>query len=133
MVAKISQIRKERKKRGNDTLVIGIVCLIILGAVGFLLFQNISMVQRRSALEREAMRLQKELQQMEESRVEMELLAQERDTEEYQEQVLREQGIYKKEGEEVITILPPDVIEKEQQEKPEKERVWWNPLTWVEL
>ena len=47
-------------------------------------------------------------------------------TKEYQERVLREQGLYQKPGEEVVTVLPLDEPEQKQQE----EKVWWNPWTW---
>lgn len=128
MVAKISAIRK--KKKGNDTLTLGIVVLIIAGAVGLLFFQNIVMLQKRSVLEQEAERLQEELDGIEASREDMEQIAQERGSEEYMERILREQGIYKKEGEEVITILLPDPIEAEKQEEEDVQRAWWNPFTW---
>ena len=47
---------------------------------------------------------------------------------EYQEKVLREQGLYQKPGEEVVTILPLENSEEETNQ--ETKRVWWNPTTW---
>ncbi|MBI2642340.1 MAG: hypothetical protein HYW97_00625, partial [Candidatus Wildermuthbacteria bacterium] len=47
---------------------------------------------------------------------------------EYQEKVLREQGLYQKPGEEVVTVLPPE--QSQEQNRAQEKRVWWNPITW---
>ena len=105
---------------------------MLLLVVGFLVYQNVSMAQKRSSLERRLQELRVEeneylaqIQAKEAAIVNIQL-------EERQEKILREQGLYKKEGEEVVTILPPEENTAggttEGEEK--TERVWWNPLTW---
>lgn len=44
----------------------------------------------------------------------------EKENSEYLEKLLREKGLYKKEGEEVVVILPPKKEEKEEEKKEEK-------------
>ncbi len=45
---------------------------------------------------------------------------------EYQEKILREQGLYKKPGEQVITVLPP--ANQHQNSQNTQKTPWWAPL-----
>jgi hypothetical protein len=106
--------------------------LLVLGlGLGiFLIFHNIRIYQKRVELQERAENLRTQIVSLEQSKSELESAIQVGLTQEYQEKVLREQGLYKKPGEEVVTILPPEQVQEEQKQQ-QGNRVWWNPFTWL--
>ena len=102
--------------------------LIFGGIIGFLVFQNVKIYQKRSELSERAQELRAQINQLTQKHEDLEQSINENQTLEYQEKILREQGLYKKPGEEVITILDVETekVEASQQNK----KVWWNPFTW---
>lgn len=105
--------------------------LLVLGlGLGlFLIFHNIRIYQKRVELQERAEILKGQIASLEKSKSELESAIQAGLTPEYQEKVLREQGLYKKPGEEVVTILPPEQVQEEQKQQ-QGNRVWWNPWSW---
>ena len=105
--------------------------LLVLGlGLGiFLIFHNIRIYQKRVELQERAENLRTQIASLEQGKSELESAIQVGLTQEYQEKVLREQGLYKKPGEEVVTILPPEQVQEEQKQAKES-RVWWNPWSW---
>lgn len=125
MVAKVSRSRNARNSSGTG---LAIVLVGALAAAGiFLAYQNVRMYAKRLELEKMLAGLEAQLTGLQDRRDEIEQARKERETEFYQERILREKGGYKKEGEEVVTILPGRTHDLSFEKK---ERVWWNPFTW---
>ncbi len=131
MVAKISKFGK-RKRQVFEGMVAGAVFVIVLvGIMGFFVYQNVSTYQKRAGLESRLQELQEQAGELTLQKEMLEAAVADTQTEEYQERVLREQGLYKKEGEQVVTVLPPEPTQEAMpQEKSAEERVWWKPWTW---
>lgn len=103
--------------------------VIFGGIIGFLAFQNVKIFQKRSELSRRAQELRSQIEQLESKRHQLQASISESQTTEYQEKVLREQGLYKKPGEDVVTILEVEA-EEESQGREQQEKTWWAPWTW---
>jgi cell division protein FtsL len=126
MVAKVSHMRKRQGGLRTKKLLLWSF-LVFIGLLGlFFIFYNVRLYQKRSELQQRAQELQAEIQELNQREQELQYQLEVSGTSEYQERVLREQGLYQKPGEEVITILPG----KTQEQKEQKEKVWWNPWTW---
>ena len=99
----------------------------MIGLVGLsLIFYNLRLYQKRGELEERARELRQEIAELTQREQELQHQLEVSTTTEYQEKVLREQGLYQRPGEEVVTVLPPE--EPEQTTQPEK--IWWQPWTW---
>lgn len=126
MIPKVSRFRKRKEstllKKLLGWLFLGLICVAGL----FLIFYNVNLYQKRAELEERAKELKLEILELSQQELEFRNQLEVSVTPEYQERVLREQGLYQKEGEEVVTILPLKEPEIEQK----KERVWWDPRTW---
>ena len=101
-----------------------------LGLGAFLIFYNIRIYQKRVELQERAENLKAQIASLEKNKSELESAIEIGTTEEYQEKVLREQGLYKKPGEEVVTIIAPEQVQ-EAREQQRGSRSWWNPFTWL--
>ena len=128
MIAKRRSRRKEKLEKMQNIFFASFFIAIILGVIGFFIYNNLSIGNRRSDLEERKQDLQAQLLELQLRQNDLTIKIEDNDSEEFQEKLLREQGLFQKPGEEVITILPLDVIEEV--DKGEKERVWWNPTTW---
>ena len=128
MIAKRRSKRKERLEKIQNIFFASFFIAIILGIIGFFIYNNFSINSRRSDLEERKQELQAQLQELKLRQNDLTTKIEDNDSEEFKEKILREQGLFQKPGEEVITILPLDV--REEVDKGEKERVWWNPTTW---
>ena len=100
----------------------------IVAIIGFFIYNNFIINSRRTDLEERKQELEAQLLELQLRQGDLEVKIKSNDSEEFQEKLLREQGLFQKPGEEVITVLPPD--EREEVGSEETERVWWNPTTW---
>lgn len=126
MVAKITRFRKKKESSFTKKLFLWSFFAVI-GLLGlFLIFYNLRLYQKRAELQEKAKELTQEIMDLQLREQELRHELETSNTEGYQERVLREQGLYQKPGEEVITVLPPD----EPETKEQRERAWWNPWTW---
>ena len=128
MVAQISKYRKKKEDRLHGLLPTVIFLAILVGGLGFLLFYNVKIGQKKAELEKKAQDLQQRIGELSQRKAELESGLAEVNTTEFQEKILREKGLYKKPGEEVVTILPQEEEKTIQEEQEEK--VWWNPWSW---
>jgi len=102
-------ITKNRKKRNSafQNILVAVIFLFIFGGgIGFMSYQNIKINQKRGELEEKLQSLQAQTEQLSVRKTELEKQIGEIESEEYQEKLLREQGLYKKEGEEVKSTCP---------------------------
>lgn len=127
----ISRLRLRKKKIGKlrDTVFLTMLLVLGLGLGAFLIFYNIRIYQKRAELQGRLENLKNQIASLEARKNELESVIQVGTTQEYQEKVLREQGLYKKPGEEVVTIIPPEQVQEEQKQARES-RAWWNPWSW---
>ena len=130
MLTKKSKFGKRRNKLFESVVVSGVFVAVFVLIIGLFIFQNVKIGQKRGDLEKRAQELQAQVDELSVQRKVLEANAAEAQTQEYQEKVLREQGLYKKEGEHVVTVLPPENVEGAAPVKEEKARVWWNPFSW---
>ena len=126
MIARITRFRKKRES-SHAKKVFGWSFLVLIGLLGlFLIFYNLRLYQKRTELQERARELQLQIKELSQREKLLQRQLEVSVTTEYQERVLREQGLYQKPGEEVVTILPAEEPEQRQQ----KEKVWWNPFGW---
>ncbi len=126
MVAKLSRFRKKRES-STTKKVFGWSFLVLIGLLGlFLIFSNLRLYQKRAELQETARELQLEIVELSQREQQLQHQLEVSATTEYQERVLREQGLYQKPGEEMVTVLPL----KEPETKQEETRVWWDPWAW---
>ncbi|MCH7828914.1 hypothetical protein IH982_03600 [Patescibacteria group bacterium] len=126
MVAKLSRFRKKRES-STTKKVFGWSFLVLIGLLGlFLIFYNLRLYQKRAELQETAREFQLEIVELSQQEQQLQHQLEVSATTEYQERVLREQGLYQKPGEEMVTVLPL----KEPETKQEETRVWWDPWAW---
>ena len=122
------QFRKGKALSFRNTVFLFVFLGIFLGVIGFFGFQNLRIYQKRAELSNIAKELKAQVSALEQRKLQLEAGIVEVQSVEYQEKVLREQGLYQKPGEEVVTVLSPE--QSQEQDKKQETRVWWNPTTW---
>lgn len=118
----------KRKRNPKEEIIFQILFSILTSIlIGFLIFSNLKIGQKRAKLAKEIESLKKEIQILEEKKQKLEAGISESEKESYWEEKVREQG-YVREGENPVVILPPkeEKIEKEGKE----EKNFWNPQNW---
>lgn len=106
--------------------------LLIVILAGFLLFLVMSgwrIYKRKALLNSRIQELEQEIQALQEKNQALKIQISETETESYWEERLRQQG-YKKPGEEVAVVLPP---EGELEEETEKQGLWQRLLQKVKF
>ena len=132
MIAKKTRVRKGEGKLFQGVVIAAVFLLVFGVGVGFLIFQNIRIHTKHAALEHKLADLQSQAEELSSQKADIEQQLNNLGSEEYQEKVLREQGLYQKPGEDVITVLPVDEggVEVEQEETVDTSKTWWKPWTW---
>jgi len=123
MISKSRRFRKGSHQTIFFSILIGFLLILV---IGFLIFSNFKISQRRAELTAKIEDLKKEIQILEEKNQELQAGITETHSESYWEERIREQG-YKKPGEEQIVVLPP-----EEGEVKKEESSFWNPQNWWE-
>lgn len=124
----VSYPRKTKKGSFQNIVFLSLFLIIFVGVVGALVVQNMKIYQKKSELSKKERELKAQIEQLRTQTFELESVVTESQTQEYQEKVLREQGLFKKPGEEVVTVLAPEGDTDTTQE--ESKKVWWDPRTW---
>lgn len=137
MVAKQSRGRNglrgaKRSHKGYNisSLVLSLFFLLIAGGIiSALVVQNLRMSDKRSDLSVTMATMDDRVMRLQERTQELEMGIERSEREEFQETILRERGLYKKEGEKVVTIVPEEqsAIDEEEEEADSR---WWNPMDW---
>ena len=122
MISKSRRFRKYSHQIIFFSVLIGSLLVLV---IGFLIFSNLKISQRRAELTTKIEDLKKEIQIFEKKNQELRAGITKTLSESYWEERIREQG-YKKPGEEQIVILPSEEVEKEE------EKTFWNPQNWWE-
>ena len=111
--------QKESFLNISISLILGVLFFII---VIFLIISNVKMNKRRAELNERIFQLKQEIQQLQERNSQLKAGVEESSQSDYTEKILRQKGLYKKEGENVVVILPPE--EKKQEVQKEEKSVW---------
>ena len=92
-----------------------------MGTVGFLVFSNLKINQKRADLTQQIEDLRRKIQALEEKNESLKAGIVQTESDTYWEEKLREQG-YKKPGEQAVVVLPP---EEETSTSTEEEKNLW--------
>lgn len=99
----VAKKKKYSKYTGQDKFLISLLIVLDILIVSFLIFSNIKIYSEAKHINNQYVNINKEIEQIEERNQELkELFALE--TQEDTERFLREKGLYKKPGEEVVVI-----------------------------
>jgi len=104
MISKSRRIRKDSHQAIFFSILIG---SLLVAVIGFLIFSNLKISQRRAELTTKIEDFKKEIQILEKEIKEFRAGITQTEKESYWEERIREQG-YKKPGEEQIVVLPPE-------------------------
>ena len=121
------RFKKQKKRNFKEEIIFQILfSLSTLILIGFLIFSNLKISQKREKLAEEIESLKKEIQIFEEKKQKLEAGISETEKESHWEEEARGQG-YVREGENPVVVLPPkeEKIEKE-------EKNFWNLQNWWE-
>jgi cell division protein FtsB len=121
MIAKMKKIKKD--SRENIFFSVLILLLIFL-VIGFLIYSNLKISQKRTELLTKIENLKKEIQILEEKNEELRAGIEKTESEDYQKEKLYEQGYIEK-GEKQVVVLPPKAAEKE---KTSEQKNFWQRL-----
>jgi len=113
--------RKRRESIQNIFLPLVLVSLFLIIVV-FLIISNLKISNRRTELSQRISQLRQEVQILEERNKQLKGGISQALESDHTEKVLREKGLYKKKGENVVVILPPEGEEKEVEE--EQKSIW---------
>lgn len=128
MIARKRRFRKSKESVVQNVALALLFFGIFFGIIALLVYNNFNIQGKRGELDSQVEILRSRIVELRTQKAELEASGLQIESVEYQEELLREKGLYKKPGEEVITILPPDEIEEP--ESAQEERIWWNPLSW---
>ncbi len=123
MISKSRRFKKSSHQTIFFSILIGSLLVLV---IGFLIFSNLKISQRRTDLTARIGDLKKEIQILEKKNQELRAGITQTESESYWEERIREQG-YKKPGEEQVVVLPP-----EEGEVKKEESSFWNPQSWWE-
>ena len=103
MISKLRRFRNDSHQTIFFPILIGFLLVLV---IGFLIFSNLKINQRRTELITKIEDFKKEIQILEEKNQELQAGITQTENESYWEERIREQG-YKKPGEEQVVVLPP--------------------------
>ena len=118
MISENKKIKKRGERQG--TFFAALIIVLLVGIVSFLVVSNLRITHKRSELLGRIEELNKEIQDLETKKQELQAGIIQTKSEVYWEEKLREQG-YKKPGEESVVVLPP---EEQTEEIIEEEGLW---------
>ncbi len=124
MIAKFKRQKKRNSKEETIFQILFSIFTLIL--IGFLIFSNLKIKQKKEKLIEEIKSLEKDIQTLEVKNRELKAGISETEKESHWEEKAREQG-YVREGENPIVVLPPN---EEQIEKEEEKNIWLPQFWW---
>ncbi len=104
MVSKKYQRKKESRE---DIIAIFLILVLNVAVICMLLVGNMRLYSRSADLKKKFIDLGKELSLLESKNQELENLFMQASQKDHLEKIIREKGLYKKPGEEVVVIVPP--------------------------
>ncbi|MFH1036952.1 MAG: septum formation initiator family protein [Patescibacteria group bacterium] len=115
----------KKGKKNQTPLWTAVMVLLILAVTGFLVYTNWRIRERRSSLSERIESLQKEIQDLQEKNSELKEGIDQSQSQEYLEQMARENLDLKKPGEDVIVVkMPSTTTEENTEEKSFWQKIW---------
>ncbi len=113
----IAKFRKRKKDNFWKEVFLPVVLgLVALGLIGFLIFYNLKIYQRRSELTSRIEELQRKIKDLEKEKEFLESGISQAEREEYIEKIAKERLNLQKEGERAVSFVLPEGKEKKEQE-----------------
>jgi len=106
----IAKKRKYKKDSKPDKFLMGLLMFFDVLIIGFLVLGNLKLFSETKQISTQSLDLDKELQRLETKNEELKEMFSFTSEEEYAEKLLREKGLYKKEGEEVVVITRDNIL-----------------------
>ncbi len=125
----ISKFKKREKTNFSETIFFSILIgILISGIVGFLIFQNIKINQKRAKLNSQIEILRKELQELEAKDKLLKAGISQEGDDEYIEKIAREELNYQKEGETTVGFTLPEEANSSAGGEEKEEKGFWKNL-----
>jgi cell division protein FtsB len=116
---------KRIKKDSRENIFFSVlILLLIFLVIGFLIYSNLKIGQKRTELLTKIENLKKEIQMLEEKNEELRAGIEKTESEDYQKEILMKQG-YVPKGAQQVVVLPPKAAEKE---KTSSQKNFWQKL-----
>lgn len=109
----VAKKRKYTKHSSEEKLLIGFLLLLDVLIIGFLVFGNLKLYSENKEVKKQYFNLNKELVYLENKNKELKELFSYANEDDYTEEILREKGMYQKQGEEVIVITRENPLQTE--------------------
>lgn len=109
----VAKKREYTKRSGEEKMLIGFLLILDVLIIGFLVFGNLKLYSENKEVKKQYLNLNQELVYLENKNRELKELFSYTNEGDYTEATLREKGMYKKEGEEVIVITRESSSETE--------------------
>ncbi|MCX6738107.1 MAG: hypothetical protein NTY11_01650 [Candidatus Parcubacteria bacterium] len=100
----VAKKRKYTKRSGEERVLIGFLILLDVLIMGFLVFGNLKLYSENKEVKKQYLNLNQELTYLENKNKELKELFSYTNEDDYTEAILREKGMYQKQGEEVVVI-----------------------------
>ncbi|PIV12865.1 MAG: hypothetical protein COS47_00260 [Candidatus Nealsonbacteria bacterium CG03_land_8_20_14_0_80_36_12] len=124
MITKIKRI----KKGSQEAIFFSVlILLLVFSVIGFLIYSNLKISQKRAGLLTQIENLKKEIQILEGKNTELQAGIEKTKSEDYQKEKLYEQGYIEKGAQQVVVLSS-----KEEESKKEETNNFWNPQNWLE-
>lgn len=121
----LSKKYSKKKTAREDVFAILLISMLGIFIILMLLISNIRLYSKNYELKKKSVDLNKELYVLESKNEELENLFMQASQKDHLEKIIREKGLYKKPGEEVVVVVPPESSGKfEDLETPESRNVW---------
>lgn len=124
----LAKFRKTKKSFWQAVFFPTLTGLLTLLVIGFLIFSSLKINKKRTELIQRIEILKREIQILEEKNKQLRAGISQAETEDYLEEVAKEQLGLKKPGEEVVAFIK----EKEEKKEEKEEKSFWNPQSWWE-
>ncbi len=117
----ITKTKKIRKNSQENIFFSVLILALVFFVIGFLIYSNSKISQKRAGLLAQIENLNKEIQILEKKNNELQAGIEETESEDYQKEKLYEQG-YIEEGAQQVVVLPP---KEGEEEKPPEQKSFW--------
>jgi cell division protein FtsB len=117
----VAKKRKYKKGSKSDKALTGLLMFFDVLIIGFLVLGNLKLLSETRQISTQFLDINQELERLELKNQELEEVFSIASQDEYAEKLLREKGLYKKEGEEVVVITRDNVPEGSAKQASENE------------
>ena len=124
----ITNLRRTKKGALKETFFLLFLLFLVILIIGFLIFTNWKIAQKRAELQKKIETLKKEIKILEEKNASLRAGISQTESEEYQTERLYKEG-YFEQGANPVVVLPPKEKEKEK-EKTSEEKSPFSPQNW---